>query len=411
MLTAAASLCAVLPAFGQGAQSDPSQPGGFALPDGNGKQLVQQNCVSCHDLRRVVISNYSPQEWSNVVNMMKSAGAPLSQEQVAVVTDYLNANFPGKGKPKAVIVPGPFNVSFKEWPVPTLGSRPHDPLAAQDGSIWYTGQMANVLGRLDPASGMIREYHLPNPSGPHGFVEKDGNIWYAANFGGYIGVLDEKTGNVVKEFKMPDPKAKDPHTPLFDKDGILWFTLQNANMVGRLDPKTGDIKLVTMAKPGSQPYGMVFDSKGTIFFDEFGTNKIAKMDRATMAIHEYDLPDTGSRPRRIAITSDDIIWYSDYAKGRLGRLDPATGKVTEYNSPSGPRSQPYAITVINDIVWYAETGVEPNTLVRFDPKTEKFQSWAIPSGGGVIRNMMPTRDGNIAMAESGMNEVALAQLK
>jgi virginiamycin B lyase len=67
--------------------------------------------------------------------------------------------------------------------------------------------------------------------------------------------------------------------------------------------------------------------------------------------------------------------------------------------------------VIDDIVWYNESGVEPNTLVRFDPKTEKFETWAIPAGGGVVRNMMPTRDGNIAMTESGMNMVALVKLK
>ena len=30
-------------------------------------------------------------------------------------------------------------VSFMEWTVPTKGSHPHDPLAAADGSIWYTG--------------------------------------------------------------------------------------------------------------------------------------------------------------------------------------------------------------------------------------------------------------------------------
>ena len=59
-------------------------------------------------------------------------------------------------------------------------------------------------------------------------------------------------------------------------------------------------------------------------------------------------------------------------------------------------------------VWYSESGVRPNTLVRFDPETAKFQTWAIPSGGGVVRNMMVTRDGNIAMAESGVNRIALA---
>ena len=39
---------------------------------------------------------------------------------------------------------------------------------------------------------------------------------------------------------------------------------------------------------------------------------------------------------------------------------------------------PYALVVIDDIVWYNESGQRPDALVRFDPKTEKFQSWAIP---------------------------------
>ena len=46
-------------------------------------------------------------------------------------------------------------------------------------------------------------------------------------------------------------------------------------------------------------------------------------------------------------------------------------------------------------------------LVRFDIKTEKFQSWTIPGGGGVVRNMKATRDGNLVIAESGVNKVGL----
>ena len=88
-----------------------------------------------------------------------------------------------------------------------------------------------------------------------------------------------------------------------------------------------------------------------------------------------------------------------------------TGKVKECLSPSGVTSLPYGITVYNDVVWYSESGVKPNTLVRFDPKTEKFQSWAIPSGGGVIRNMMAYKDGTLALAESGINKVAIAQIQ
>ena len=48
--------------------------------------------------------------------------------------------------------------------------------------------------------------------------------------------------------------------------------------------------------------------------------------------------------------------------------------------------------------------------MRFDPKTEKFQTWPIPYGGGIVRHMMPTRDGNIAFAMSGLNKIAIVEI-
>jgi virginiamycin B lyase len=55
--------------------------------------------------------------------------------------------------------------------------------------------------------------------------------------------------------------------------------------------------------------------------------------------------------------------------------------------------------------------VSPNTLVRFDPKTEKFQTWEIPSGGGVVRNMMATQYGKLVLACSGVDRIALVDLQ
>jgi virginiamycin B lyase len=381
------------------------------LPDGPGKEIVQQACSGCHALGRFTNSGYSPEEWKTVIAMMRNVGAPLTPDQVPVVTEYLTKNFPEKPAPKPEVIAVPVKVSFQEWKVPTPGSRPHDPLAAPDGAMWYTGQMANVLGRLDPKTGKIREYTLPPQSGPHGLTfGPDGNVWYTANFAGYIGMLDPKSG-AVRRYKLPDPDARDPHTLVFDQKGVLWFTVQSANMVGRLDPKSGVIKLVASPTPKSNPYGMVINSKGVPFFDEFGSNKIGAIDPATMQIKEYVLPHQDSRPRRIAITPDDIIWYGDYSRGYLGRLDPKTGEVKEWASPGGPKSQPYGITALHGVIWYSESGVKPNTLVRFDPKTQKFGSWIIPSGGGVVRNMMPTRDGRgLALAESGVNGLALVSI-
>jgi virginiamycin B lyase len=104
------------------------------------------------------------------------------------------------------------------------------------------------------------------------------------------------------------------------------------------------------------------------------------------------------------------FWSSDYARGYLGRLDPKTGQTREWPSPGGPKSQPYAIASARGAIWYVESAVKPNALVRFDPATEKFQTWLIPGGGGVVRNLMPTREGNLVLAESGLNMVALAQI-
>ena len=71
---------------------------------------------------------------------------------------------------------------------------------------------------------------------------------------------------------------------------------------------------------------------------------------------------------------------------------------------------PYGIAAIGNVIWYSESGVRGNTLVRFDTGTEQFQSWLIPSGGGVVRNMMATSDGNLVMACSGVNRVALVEI-
>src|SRR5260221_339107 len=196
------------------------------------------------------------------MRMMANHGVTVPPDQVATITEYLTKNFPEKGKPAGVVMPGATEISIKAWQLPTPGSRPHDPLAAADGSLWYTGQMANVLGRLDPNTGQFKEYPLKTAhSGPHGLVEdKSGNIWYTGNTGALIGKLDPKTG-AVTEYPMTDPEAKDPHTLIFDQSGILWFTVQNANRVGRLDPKSGEIKLLTPPTPQSRSYGMAVNSK------------------------------------------------------------------------------------------------------------------------------------------------------
>jgi virginiamycin B lyase len=301
-------------------------------------------------------------------------------------------------------------VDLREYEVPTADALPHDPAVAPDGALWVTLQRANKLARLDPWSGSWQEYRLrTDDSGPHGLVvDEAGNVWFTANAKAYIGKLHPGTGE-LDEYRFSDPRAKDPHTPILGPNGILWFTVQRSNLVGKLDRRTGAATFVRVPTANALPYGMVLGLDGAPYVCEFGSNKIARVDPASLEMREYPLPD-GARPRRIALSIDGLLFYSDFARGRLGRLDPRSGRVDEWLSPGGALAKPYGIAITPDgLVWYSESGITPNTLVRFDPKTQMFATMPIPSGGGVVRSMAATQGGRVFLAESGMNKVAVVR--
>ena len=282
------------------------------------------------------------------------------------------------------------SVPIKEWTVPWAKTRPRDPAVAPDGKIFFVGQTGNYIARLDPATGEFKRFEIDPGTNPHNLiVDARGQVWYAGNRNGMIGKLDPATGTITR-YPMPDSTARDPHTQVFDKQGNIWFTMQTSNFVGHLETSTGKITLVKMTTPRARPYGITLDSEGRPYFDLFGTNKIGTIDPKTMALKEYLLPDPQALPRRIARTTDGHIWYGDYRRGYTGRLDPKTGEVKEWKNPSGGTSLPYAMTVDDaDRIWFVETGVQPNRLVGFDPKTERFFSQTpIPSGGGSVRYMI-----------------------
>ena len=381
------------------------------LPEGEGKPHVQGLCATCHELNLIPRSSgYTRAGWRELIgNMINIAGTPAED----AITQYLATNFPPNTNLQPKLVPGPVSISFREWKVPQLGQRARDPVQAADGSIWYCGQYGNVVGRINPKTGEVWEYTLPDKALPHSITpDRDGNIWYTGNGNGTIGKLDPKSGRIT-EYKMPDPAAKDPHTAVFDDKGRMFFTLQVSNMIGRLIPSTGEIKLITLTRKNSRPYGIKVARDGSLWVSCNGSNCLLNVDPETLAVREFNLPE-GTTVRRLDLAGDGMIWYVNSGLGRLGRLDPKTGEYKEWASPSGPKSHPYAIAVVDGIVWYNESTQRPDALVRFDPTTEKFQSWPIPSGsiyGGILRHMRPTRDGNLLIHQTSTNRIYEVSVK
>ena len=283
-------------------------------------------------------------------------------------------------------------VRITEWLVPYADSRPRDPYVDGQGRVWFVGQVGNYVAYFVPATREFKRYELDPGVNPHNLiVDRTGTVWYAGNRASHIGKLDPVTGKITK-YMMPDSTARDPHTLIFNRaETQIWFSVQNGNFVGRLDMKSGKVDLVKMTRDRARPYGIMVDAQDRPWFVEFGTNRIGTVDPKTMALKEYDLPNERSRPRRIALTTDGMVWYTDYSRGFTGRLDPRTGAVKEWANPSGATSLPYAMTMDDqDRVWFVETGVQPNRLVGFDPKTERFFSNTPvqPSGGGTVRHMI-----------------------
>ena len=99
--------------------------------------------------------------------------------------------------------------------------------------------------------------------------------------------------------------------------------------------------------------------------------------------------------------------------GRDAKIDVDDGRERNKakQNPGGSESEPYGIAITNDgEVWYSESGVKPSTLIKFDPKAGSFSREPIPSGGGVVRNMVATPDRRLYLACSGVNKVAVVDL-
>lgn len=298
------------------------------------------------------------------------------------------------------LVPPPAGLAgqITEYVIPTPKSLPHDPAVDPQGRVWYTGQRANTLGMFDPKQEKFTEFSIPTPdSGPHGLVaDADGNIWFTENWKGKIGVLNPTTGE-FREF--PAPTAKDPHTPIFDHQGRLWFTAQRSNLVVRFDPKTGDMSEYNVPTENARPYGIVTAPDGTVWFCELNGHKLGRIEPDTGAITEFTTPTPNSGPRRLAVDSQ-YVWVTENRVGKLGRYDYRSGEWKEWDSPSGPGSRPYGIALSADgAVWYNEAGA--NKMVRFDPQTEEFKTFPLPSPRSVVRHMVRDSKGTLWLAVSG----------
>jgi competence protein ComEA len=67
------------------------------LPDGPGKDVVVKACTSCHDVDNIISNKHTKEEWKAVVDTMIGYGAEITDEQSAIIVDYLTKYFGKEG--------------------------------------------------------------------------------------------------------------------------------------------------------------------------------------------------------------------------------------------------------------------------------------------------------------------------
>lgn len=112
-----------------------------------------------------------------------------------------------------------------------------------DGNLYFTTGNSNgpVIGQFNPTLGSLNFFNIPTGHAAQGITAgPDGNIYFTLRDGHRIGRLEIATG-AIREFRLPTCDAQ-PRDIVAGPDGNLYFTEEDSIKIGRykLNPLTPD---------------------------------------------------------------------------------------------------------------------------------------------------------------------------
>jgi virginiamycin B lyase len=111
------------------------------------------------------------------------------------------------------------------------------------------------------------------------------------------------------------------------------------------------------------------------------TNPRPKGKGTQVIITEYDLPRRNAMPHDVRLDAKGTVWYGDFGAQWIGKLDPKTGQTVEYQYPIAKPGYPLGalrLSLANGgAIWIGN--MFQAQLVKFDPATEKFESYPRPN--------------------------------
>ena len=430
-------------------------------------------CNYCHQIGNATTRiPQSHSEWLATLDKMEGLLAMPSATEKSAFADVLSRAFDGNpisAKQSYGASPELAKAKVKEWVIGDAYTFIHDADVAQDQKIYGTDEGHDLLWVLDPKTGKIEKFALPDidlprgglfsgmklpigvfsgKHGPHSMAQtRDGRIWITNALSSTLMSFDPKT----KQFKTY-PVGHDalyPHTVRVDQNDIVWFTIVASNQVGRFDPATEQMTVIrlppngfirwttdmlfpTLMRFGSWfpdqavllnlsthrffgysilafPYGIdVNPVDGSIWYAKLYASRIGRIDPRTLEVTEWETPMRG--PRRPRFDANGVLWIPAFDDGGLMRFDTATKAFETFKIPSvgeGEYETPYALNVNRRTgdVWMAANNSD--RVLRFRPSTRTFLSYPSPTRVTVLRDFAFTEEGAVCSSSSNLPSGAI----
>jgi virginiamycin B lyase len=395
----------------------------MSLPVPEDQKTSLLNCVQCHTAERIVKSGHDTDEFLKVIERMggyvnqsfplhpqrrlaermREEHGELRQKARQKQAEFLASlhwtagTYPlktldrPKGKSTHFIV--------TEYDLPKRTMEPHDVMLDSQGMAWFSDFGEQILGRLDPKTGKVTEFPVPelkhgSPIGGLGLqADPDGNLWLGTMYQGAAAKFDRKT----EKFQTwgPPPEYQKDMTQInmaapqhSNVDGKVWTQNNGFAVIHRIDLASGKAEVFDPwpnMKPGESHniYDVIPDSHNNAYFTDFSNEHIGRVDAKTGEIKLWRTPTLHSSPRRGQMDSQDRVWFGEYRGNRIGMFDPKTEKFQEWEIPT-PFSAPYDVTLDkNGEAWTGS--MTTDRIARLNPKTGQITEYLLPRNTNIRR--------------------------
>jgi streptogramin lyase/mono/diheme cytochrome c family protein len=378
------------------------------LPEGEGKTILGQNCVSCHTVNRIAASRKTDNEWAGtlqtMVELIEGSNLPaIPDESVTVLYDYLVANLPpidapdpNSRFPRELLTGEARNYRVVQFDIPNEGSEPHDVAVDPWGIGWANQRIGGKLSRFDPVTYEYSEIGPPlytrERARPGNLqITRDGMMWLPDPFEvrwlsydianekwtDYPFPVDQIRGNVQGNSMALHP------------DGTIWESGPGA--ARRLNPMTGEWSswdTPSWTRTGFDPggYGNTIDGNGRFWLALENANAMARFDGETGEVVEFPIPVAESFPRRMDHDAEGNVWVGLWSAGKFAKVDQNTGAMTLIDSPVTDTGA-YALDFdeTNNLMWTTlHTG---DLIARYNPETGEWLVLPLPQAETDVRRV------------------------